>query len=113
MAAEYGLIVMIAYLGVLASTLGAAFVFAWQRESMVANHWTATAIAAAAFIFPLTELTNSHFFHVRLGPMAWILFAGAASLARTGTSGDHLQLRLPSARSAAQRVRAAYRPARR
>jgi O-antigen ligase len=97
-AAEYGLIVTLAYLVLLGTTLAMTLLFAWQRRSLAATSWTATGFVVAALIFPLTEMTNSHFFNVRLGPIAWLLFASALVLARATMEGERLAPRLPSLR---------------
>lgn len=98
MAAEYGLIVALAYLALLVSTLAIVLLFAWQRRSLAANRWTATGFVVTALVFPVTEMTNSHFFHVRLGPTAWLIFGAAFVLARATVDSERLTPRLPGVR---------------
>jgi O-antigen ligase len=80
MAAEYGVPVFAGYMILLAACLGLVVGFAWRAGLPTSGGWAATTLAAAAVLFPVTELTNSHFFNVRLGPIEWLILASAVAL---------------------------------
>lgn len=80
LAAEYGLGVLAVYaLGLAALALG-VLATAWRESALTRWSPVATALAAGALMIPLTELTNSHLFNVRIGAVTWLLLAVALSL---------------------------------
>lgn len=90
-AAEYGLPVLAAYLALLAAVLLLVLGFGWRAGTETRQKWPATAVMAAAVLFPITEVTNSHFFNIRLGPVEWLLLGAAVAVtyaSRARQSGD-------------------------
>lgn len=80
-AAEYGLLVLAAYLVLLAASI--AFV-AWRlRHAAVRRRlgWAGLGFAIAALVFPLADATNSHLFNIRNGLIEWLAIAVAVGLA--------------------------------
>ena len=73
LAAEFGLPVLVAYGALLFAVIGSGLVGAWHRASPVATAWPLTLLAVATLMIPITEMTNSHLFNVRLGPLTWLL----------------------------------------
>lgn len=86
LASEYGVLVVAAYATLLAAVLltGAAGVV--KGYSPVVSSWPATMLAAAAILGPLTEMTNSHFFNVRLGALIWLLLATFVAIGTNRTT---------------------------
>ena len=80
LAAEYGVPVFAGYVILLAACMTMIVGYAWRAGLPTSRDWTATTLAASAVLFPVTELTNSHFFNVRLGPFGWLIFASAVAL---------------------------------
>lgn len=75
MGAEYGVVVLAAYVTGLGALVGAVVVTAWRGGAATSRSWTATAVAAAALLIPVTELTNSHLFNIRIGAFTWLLLS--------------------------------------
>ena len=86
-AAEYGIPVLAAYLLLLGTIVGGVLLTAWRRNAVSSHSWTATCLAATAVVFPITELTNSHFFNVRLGGVEWLLLGSAFAVSYLATAG--------------------------
>jgi O-antigen ligase len=80
MGSEYGAIVVAAYVIGLAGLAVAVASSAWRSMAVTSRSWTATAIGAAGFMIPVTELTNSHLFNVRIGAFTWLLIAVTMAL---------------------------------
>ena len=80
LAAEYGVPVLATYLALLVTVVLAALATVWRRAAPTSLSAVSTALAAAALMIPITELTNSHLFNVRLGAMTWLLLGVALSL---------------------------------
>jgi len=74
-AAEYGGVVLAAYLALLAVLLGLMLRAALRRPSPIGQQWSITLLSVAAMVYPVTELTNSHLFNIRLGALGWLLLA--------------------------------------
>lgn len=80
MAAEYGLGVLAVYvIGLAALALG-VLATAWRSSALTRWSPVATGVTAAAMMIPLTELTNSHLFNVRIGAVTWLLLSVALTL---------------------------------
>lgn len=80
-AAEYGFITLAAYLVLLVS-LGLYVVITLFRRGFVPTRlWSSAVLVACAAAYPVTELTNSHLFNVRLGAFGWILLSMAVAMA--------------------------------
>lgn len=80
MGAEYGLPVLAVYVAGLTLLALAVLATAWRSTALTRRSPVATAVAAGALMIPLTELTNSHLFNVRIGAVTWLLLALALSL---------------------------------
>lgn len=80
MGAEYGLPVLLLYVALLGSVAIAVGWYAWSSRSVVRSSAPAVAVLAAAVMIPMTEVTNSYLFNVRIGIAAWILLATAVLL---------------------------------
>ncbi len=80
-AAEYGFVVLAAFVALLVLVLLAIAITQLRRSSTSARAWSAALIAGVAAAIPVTELTNSHLFNVRLGAFAWLLLAAALAIA--------------------------------
>ena len=79
-AAEYGFVVLAAYALLLVLVLLTIAVSQLRRASTSARVWSAALIVGVAAAIPVTELTNSHLFNVRLGAFAWLLLATALAI---------------------------------
>jgi O-antigen ligase len=97
---EYGVLVLAVYIVLLALLLGRTLLPALRRTSPIAQRWGVTLLAMAAVLFPLTELTNSHFFNVRLGAFGWLLLAVAFAMATAIDAGQPAGEGLPAVESA-------------
>jgi O-antigen ligase len=80
LAAEYGYPVAVVYAGTLLVLAVAALVTVWRRSSPARNSPIAVSLVGVALMAPITELTNSHFFNVRLGMETWLLLGVAGCL---------------------------------
>lgn len=80
-AAEFGLPALIAYLALLVAVLVIVAATQLRSGSTTARSWTAALVVACAVAYPITELTNSHLFNVRLGAFGWVLLATALAMA--------------------------------
>lgn len=79
-AAEFGLPTLVAYLALLAIVGIGILHAAWRHPSPFA--FATTALLVTAMVYPITELTNSHLFNVRMGPAGWIFMACALVVLR-------------------------------
>lgn len=79
-AAEYGIPVLAAYLALLGSAVVLIISYGWRAGARTSWDWPATAIMAAAILIPATEMTNSHFFNIRIGPAEWLLLGAAVAV---------------------------------
>lgn len=80
LAAEYGIATMAAYLVLLTIAAAGVLDAAWRNRRPVSFATVALVIGAA--LYPVTELTNSHLFNVRMGVTGWIVIASALVLMR-------------------------------
>ncbi|MCI0582970.1 MAG: O-antigen ligase family protein, partial [Chloroflexi bacterium] len=80
--AEYGLVTLGAYVLLLVVALAIA---GWwlirSRARRIEIGWAGLSLAIAAFAYPLAELTNSHFFNVRMGGLGWLLIGATVAVA--------------------------------
>ena len=79
-AAEFGIPTLVVYLALsaaLVATIGLRVLRSSVRRSL---GWSGMALALIALTFPVVELTNSHFFSVRMGPLAWLVASAAVAL---------------------------------
>ena len=80
-AAEFGLPTLLVYLtllGLLAVVSAASQV---RHHSTAARSWSTALLVGSALAYPVTELTNSHLFNVRLGAFGWLVLASALAIA--------------------------------
>ena len=79
-AAEYGFVVGGLHVAMVVGAVLVVLVSALRTDTPARRAWPATMIVAAAAIGPFTELTNSHFFNVRLGALEWVLISTALAI---------------------------------
>ena len=80
LAAEYGFAAMALYLALIAVVAIGILDAAWRNRQALSFATVALVICAA--LYPVTELTNSHLFNVRLGAAGWLLIASALVVMR-------------------------------
>lgn len=80
LAAEYGIPALIAYLVLLAVVAIGILHAAWRNREPLS--FATVALVVAAALYPVTELTNSHLFNVRMGAVGWIVMACALVVMR-------------------------------
>jgi O-antigen ligase len=88
-AAEYGLVTLAVYGALLAHAMLIIGLSVLRRERRARIGWAGIGICVAAFTYPFAELTNSHFFNVRLGAVGWLLIATAVTLVAGRASALH------------------------
>jgi O-antigen ligase len=81
MAAEYGLPTLVLYLLLLAGALLTALRAIVHRAARERLGWVGLGLVVAGFVYPIAEVTNSHFFNVRNGAFGWLLIAVGVTLA--------------------------------
>ena len=86
-AAEYGIPALLLYGLILAAALFVIVRGAWRGRLTRREGWAAAAIATAALVYPLGELTNSHLFNVRNGAFGWLLIAVALVMSSGAWAG--------------------------
>lgn len=80
-AAEYGFVTLAAYLTLLGGMGLYVAVAPLRRGLAIRGHWSSAMLLACAATYPVTELTNSHLFNVRLGAFGWIILGTAVAVA--------------------------------
>jgi O-antigen ligase len=93
MAAEHGLIVLAAYIALLGSAITVGLIGIWHPSARSATSWPATLTAVAAIMIPVTEMTNSHFFNVRLGALTWLLIGAYLAVSGPGLRPGWIAIR--------------------
>lgn len=79
-AAEFGVLVLVAYLALLGFVLWQiVMTYLWRGVPEIP--WSKALVVGCALAVPVTELTNSHLFNVRLGPFDWLLASAALAWA--------------------------------
>ena len=81
LAAELGIPTAVAYLLLLLAVAGFVVTTQLRRRSTTGLSWSAAALVACAAAYPVTELTNSHLFNVRIGAFGWVLLGTALAMA--------------------------------
>lgn len=79
-AAEFGSPLLLAYLGLLGTVAIGILGAAWRSREPIPL--ATTALLIGSMVYPITELTNSHLFNVRLGVVGWIFIACALVVLR-------------------------------
>lgn len=87
-AAEYGVITLGAYVILLGLALAVSAFSILRRSAREALGWAGLGVVVAAFAYPIAELTNSHFFNVRVGAVGWLLIAAAVALTERATAAS-------------------------
>ena len=87
LAAEYGFAAVAVYVAMLAVVAIGILDAAWRNRQPLSFATVALVIGAA--IYPVTELTNSHLFNVRMGAAGWIVIASALVVMRGLSMGLH------------------------
>ena len=72
-ASEYGFPVLAAYTALLLTVVLGVALAALRARSPGRHSAASAAVVAAALMIPVTEATNSYFFNVRIGALAWLL----------------------------------------
>jgi len=85
--AEFGLIVLVAYVALLVTLQLTIHWRLWRWTRHGPAPWTVIGMAAATAIYPFAEVTNSHLFNVRMGAFCWLVMASAFVL--VGRLDDH------------------------
>ena len=96
LAAEYGFATMAVYVALLAVAGTGILRAAWRNREPLSFATVALVIGAA--LYPLTEMTNSHLFNVRMGAAGWIVIASAFVVMRSlPLAGRHVDEDAPPA----------------
>ena len=85
-AAEFGLVIVAMYGVLLAVEMLIVGLSVLRRGHRARIGWAGIGICVAALAYPFAELTNSHFFNVRLGAVGWLLIATAVTLVTSRAS---------------------------
>lgn len=83
-AAEHGLVLLAAYVALLGAAIVVGLVGIWHPAARSTRAWPATLTVVATLMIPITEMTNSHFFNVRLGALTWLLIGAYLAVAAPG-----------------------------
>jgi O-antigen ligase len=84
--AEFGIPVLVIYLGLLVAILATIASTQLRSDSTGARSWSAAFLVGCAAAYPVTELTNSHLFNVRLGAVGWLVLGTALAMALSDLS---------------------------